>query len=478
MSTATSVGSSDLPPPEFQTLKLPAHHELRFHLPFNVVVTVKCISGLAELAGRELPDKRAIDLPPGTRASIFSFMGCTLEVSQPRQVPGHHASGIAAASDSNPLPVVSEPVPNTHAVMVANMHVALEQARKTAAVSGLPGPRVMIVGEPDTGKSTVAKTLANYIHKLDKQPLLVDLNPENPTISIPGTLSLIHLTHPLDPSLGLCASHPSLLAAGLGALPLILWHGSDQPVREFDKPAWHLYERVCKEAARACDDKVAHDEHVREAGVVVDAPGGIGQDKINWLVDVFKINYLIYLSATLPTLPTLPSTTQLIHLSPVPGVQPKDRQFRKYLHLHSIREYFYGPLGASIPSPTAGAVIGRAPLTPHNIAVPTSIISVVKVTPVPGTEVDEASGEVVQVEKIDAAPNTLVHSILAVMNASGSGDVEFANVDQVVGANVMGFVYVSDYTEQRGKVELLIPFPGRLPKTKLVAGAVKWMELA
>ncbi len=66
--------------------------------------------------------------------------------------------------------------------------------------------------------------------------------------------------------------------------------------------------------------------------------------------------------------------------------------------------------------------------------------------------------------------------ILAVMN-SASED-ELTQVDQVVGANVMGFVYVSDYKEQRGKLELLIPFPGRLPKTRLVAGTVKWMELA
>ncbi|KAI9216583.1 hypothetical protein BC828DRAFT_409311 [Blastocladiella britannica] len=502
-----------LPDPVFDPVTVPLLHELRVSVPFSAVVSIKCISGLAEIAGRELPESSVIDLPPGTRCAIASFQGCDLLVSRPRLRPkllstatadvgaattvtttSHDAS--LSSSESEP----AEPSFNMGLAAAANLHAALEQVRASAAA----GPRVLISGPADSGKSTLAKTLCNYALKLQRQPLLVDLNPENPTISIPGSMAVQPITYPCDASLGLATGHPAIMANGIGSVPLLFWYGADTLVDRplaplvassetaaaaeatVDQERWEQYLRVATAVATAVDEKLASDHTSRTAGIIVDVPGDLPAD----------LDYLIHMADTSDPAKPIPPAPQLgmtpVHVLPFPrnpGAVAKDRVYRRYRSLHLIREYFYGA-GPELP--------GKA-LTPHNIFAPTNIFWIGKptksvvppVAPVVASEAEDGKVEETVPDTPAAAEpsgvpewhmetlgptDSMVHSVLPVLTLGAKADR--TDVDKVAAANVVGFVYVSAYDKARDKYNLLVPFPGHLPRTTLGAGSIKWFELS
>jgi hypothetical protein len=53
---------------------------------------------------------------------------------------------------------------------------------------------VIIVGQQDQGKSTLAQILAAYAVRLDRNPIYVDLDVSQGLFTIPGTMSALPLT--------------------------------------------------------------------------------------------------------------------------------------------------------------------------------------------------------------------------------------------------------------------------------------------
>jgi hypothetical protein len=144
------------------------------------------------------------------------------------------------------------------------------------------------------------------------------------------------------------------------------------------------------------------------------------------------------------------SNTSLGTLPMSSAVQSKDSQARKYLHIHRVREYFYGPI-RSVPS-----------LTPHHVHVPPSALHMVRVDyqseskPEDVTQTGAITSEATQsVESIQEASiveapklwrlvqvtdgNLLVHSVLAVVAVD---DADRSDPIKMACATVMGFVYV------------------------------------
>lgn len=46
----------------------------------------------------------------------------------------------------------------------------------------------MIVGPPDSGKSTTAKILSSYAVRLDRNPILIDLDVSKGSLAVPGAI--------------------------------------------------------------------------------------------------------------------------------------------------------------------------------------------------------------------------------------------------------------------------------------------------
>jgi polyribonucleotide 5'-hydroxyl-kinase len=74
----------------------------------------------------------------------------------------------------------------TPMIFYLNIHTALEQMRVAAESSGQMGPRVLIVGPDDVGKSTLSRMLLNWAVRVGRLPILVDLDVGQNCISLPG----------------------------------------------------------------------------------------------------------------------------------------------------------------------------------------------------------------------------------------------------------------------------------------------------
>jgi polyribonucleotide 5'-hydroxyl-kinase len=57
-----------------------------------------------------------------------------------------------------------------------NLASALQEKREQARLSKAIGPRLMITGAAQSGKSTLCRILVNYAVKLGWSPILVDLD--------------------------------------------------------------------------------------------------------------------------------------------------------------------------------------------------------------------------------------------------------------------------------------------------------------
>jgi polyribonucleotide 5'-hydroxyl-kinase len=80
----------------------------------------------------------------------------------------------------------------TPMVFYLNIHAALEQMRtKAVENSECRGPRVMVVGPDDVGKSTLCRMLLNWAVRAGHSPIYVDLDVSQNSISLPGAISAL-----------------------------------------------------------------------------------------------------------------------------------------------------------------------------------------------------------------------------------------------------------------------------------------------
>ena len=94
----------------------------------------------------------------GTKIGIFTWKGCVLDVS----------------SESTAGYVASE----TPMLSYLNLHFALEGMRDKSESSGQDGPRVLIVGPENSGKTTLAKILTSYAIKQGRPLTVANMDPK------------------------------------------------------------------------------------------------------------------------------------------------------------------------------------------------------------------------------------------------------------------------------------------------------------
>lgn len=238
--------------------ELPAENELRIESGPAPGIQLRLLSGTAELFGTELVPEKLYTFVARNFA-IFSWHGAEIEIER--------APKVAYVSDETPM------------VVVANMHAALETLRAAAEAAGpllspaaesaasssssnaspTPdsaasssstaetrdwtkfGPRVLIVGSTDAGKSTLARTLANYAVRAQRAPLLVDLDCGQNELAPPGCVAACQLLHPAD------VEHEAgaFTSPHLGHAPIAYFFGHTTPSANDE-----LYRRMCDQLAR------------------------------------------------------------------------------------------------------------------------------------------------------------------------------------------------------------------------------------
>lgn len=109
---------------------------------------------------------------------MFTWTGCQVQVEGEPDV--------VYESDETPMGIY------------LNVHHILEQRRQSSTAASSLGPRVLVVGPTDSGKSTLCKILANYAVRMGWQPALVDVDIGQGSVTVPGCLAAVALDEPVD----------------------------------------------------------------------------------------------------------------------------------------------------------------------------------------------------------------------------------------------------------------------------------------
>ena len=247
VSTNTSFENPPAPAQtRVQTLK--ANTEFRFEVSFTSTAKIRLVSGTAELFGTELAPNVPFTFS-GSKAAIFTWHGCTLEVD------GNTESEYIAEE--------------TEMTVWANLHFALENMR-----GGGQGPRVCVVGPENAGKTSLLKTLTAYAVNAGRQPVVVNLDPRQGLLSVPGSLTATAFATQLDVEDGWGSSPFSGPSAVPVKMPLVYHYGTQNP-----EDNTKLFKPLVTRLALAVTSRMEDEQDLKESGCFIDTAGAISSGK-------------------------------------------------------------------------------------------------------------------------------------------------------------------------------------------------------
>ncbi|TWU77297.1 Cleavage polyadenylation factor subunit clp1 [Metarhizium rileyi] len=323
-----------------RTIALKPAWEWRFEVPAGRTVTLKILSGTAEKDGVELALRNAYSFC-GMKSKILTWHGCELEVE--------------GWTDDDFVAEYSSPAANPANAYV-NLHARLNEMRNTAANERKEGPRVLIAGPLMTGKTTLVRTLASYATRQGFEPIVVNADPKEGMLSLPGTLSASVFATVMDPEAvdgwgTTPTSGPSTVPV---KLPLVYYYGRNSAD---DDP--EFYRELTSKLAGTVSGRLSEDEGVRRSGVIVDSmavseKSKIGEDLLAHIVDELSINIIVVLGSNRMTAElskrfssersSLGEPINIIGLDRSEGIVERDAVFLEHSREQSIKEYFFGDI--------------------------------------------------------------------------------------------------------------------------------------
>ncbi|KAI3846556.1 hypothetical protein MKX03_008238 [Papaver bracteatum] len=397
---------------------------------------LRLVSGTAEVFGTELPPEIWLTFHPRLKFAVFTWYGATLEIDGTTETD--------YTADETPM------------VTYVNVHAVLEGRRKRAKASSTTnpdssqGPRVMVVGPTDSGKSTLSRMLLSWAAKQGWKPTFVDLDIGQGAITIPGCIAATPVEMPIDPIEGIPLE-----------MPLVHYFGHTTPSVNVE-----LYKVLVKELSLTLERQFTGNSEARAAGMVINTMGwveGVGYELLLQAIDAFSVTVVLVIgqeklcSMLKDVLKNKPNV-DVVKLQKSGGVVSRNPKLRQKSRSYKIREYFYG--------------IGNE-LAPHSNIASFSDLSIYRIGGGPqaprsalpiGAEPTADPTRLVPVN----INHDLLHLVLAISYAK--------EADEVISSNVAGFIYVTDVDVQRKKITYLAPAAGDLPSKFLIVGSLTWVE--
>ncbi|GAV69809.1 MobB domain-containing protein/Clp1 domain-containing protein [Cephalotus follicularis] len=417
-------------------VKLDKESELRIEAANDSPLRLRLVTGSAEIFGTELPPEIWLSFPPRLKFAVFTWYGATIEMDGSTETD--------YIADETPM------------VSYVNVHAVLEGRRNRAKASSSTdsdasqGPRVIVVGPTDSGKSTLSRMLLSWAAKQGWKPTFVDLDIGQGSITIPGCIAATPIEMPIDPVEGIPLE-----------MPLVYFYGHTTPSNNID-----LYKVLVKELAQILERQFAGNIEARAAGMVINTMGwieGVGYELLLHAIETFKANVVLVLGqeklySMLREVHRSNPNVDVVKLQKSGGVVSRNAKFRQRARSYRMREYFYGITNDLSPHANIANFsdlfiyrVGGGPQAPRS-ALPIGadpVASPVRITPV----------------NID---KDLLHVVLAVSYAKTS--------EEIISSNVAGFIHVTDVDIQRRKITYLAPSAGNLPSKFLIMGTLAWQE--
>lgn len=476
--------------------------EYRFEVAWNKSILLKLLSGTAEVFGTELAPnaKDPYTFLGGTKAAIYTWHGCRLEISGDCETE--------YTEEESQVPIY------------ANVHLGVENLRIDAANNSSIGPRILVVGPENTGKTSLVKTLTAYAIKSGRQPITLSVDPRQGMLCVPGSFSAACFGSMLDVEEGWGSSPISGPSTVPVKMPLVYHYGLPAP-----EDGGKLFKPLITRMALAVTSRLEEDEEAKVSGCIIDTPGSLGKggasaDLIQHIVSEFSgplpsvviafepvspflivvklsifvchllskhvlilfiVNVLLVLGSGklyqdmnkhLTTNRSVDDTpVAILKLDKPPGVVDLDEIYMQTLRSQQIRSYFFGhPSNTSLSPHTHWEDFSSL----HIFRLIDTSTSSMNASFLPGAdeEDDYAAGLKVGRDNIyeKITPSMAIqHTVLAVTHA-GPNETE----ENIRDASVMGYVYVAEVEAAKQKVRLLSPLSGRVPSKALVLG--NWPE--
>eukprot|EP01069_Polyplicarium_translucidae_P009387 Polyplicarium_translucidae@DN3314_c0_g1_i10.p1 len=264
-----------------RTHKVDPQCELRIITREDAGVRLRLLSsesgGCAEIFGAELARETDYAVPPSARLSVYSWNGCFLEIEGP-VVQAYEAPGTCMAD-------------------FAGCMTVLDAQREIALLDQSIGPRVVVVGPPASGKSTLCQILLNYALRAGWHPMYVNLSPfsDKPEALPPGSLLAMSVENLSYSRVQLADQNCSL---PMSTTKVGVFYGRSSI--DADRP---LYSHLCRTLA---GDVLARLEGLREcsanealieaaSGLVVDCPSKVPPNLIADIVCAFDATTVLVL---------------------------------------------------------------------------------------------------------------------------------------------------------------------------------------
>lgn len=389
--------------------------------------------------------------------AVFTFQGAKISVEA---IQGNGCS-IDYTSEETPME------------LFMNLHLALENKRNEAIKNETYGPKVLVLGQ---GRTTLSKILLNYAVRSERKPLWADIDIMNGSLLFPGTLSSLVLNKVIDPENGVSLTSPiSYFYGNVG-------NSQGLPV---ENPK--LYKLLMNNLSQSIHSLLDNDESVKTSGLLVtflawsDHP--LCMEMLEVALDTFKIDTILVVGSERLYSDLNKKFESLernvLKIPKSGGVVEKNASYRKQERTKSIRRYFYGSNDEYSPFPLTLSFkdlhlrrVGEGPIAP-NSALPIGATRKVEETRLVKVEIQQTFSSF----KPSLLPNTvyvsghsLVHLIMGVSMAEAGQETD------VLTMGVLGYVHVTDVDESKGRIALLSPCHGKLPKPYLLFGTLRHLE--
>lgn len=464
--------------------------EWRFEVPFKTILILKVLEGIGEIFGTELPLNVEIRLSGVKYALYAPEEGCKVEYYL---VPNKDQANFSS-EDEEVSEYIGEETPMD---IYRRLHFALHIQRINSASGALSdanrrptGPRVLILGNQYSGKTSLAKILISYATKMDTMPVLVNLNPRDGVFSLPGSITATPINDSLDlESVGGWGSSPT---SG------VLFHNPKQPlVKSYGftnyKSNVELFKYQVSKLGIAVMSKLEEDSIIRDSGLIIDTPAFTTKDFniIENIVSDFEVNVIVVVGneRLLVDLKkkfrhkASKSNLDFVKVPKSGGVVEVDDSYIRKIQEETIKEYFNGNF-RNVLSPFKTELDVKEFVIYSSLESRTVDAGLQFLPSVDSYTADDDDASTSSSKKDDLNLDNY-YMILKEPSASNLENTIIAitqtpqNISlgkELLNSCVLGYAHVSKVDDTKNRMKVLLPYQGTVPRNILIATGVRYVE--